>query len=367
MKKTTATERKPAQISFAQKRMRNLIKVINGASLRLLGLSDPENSRLGKLARKLPRPRKSAKGPDGLKRSKGLKSKYIDLSQFNLDPFIERKMVTRSFRIFGRIISGVIKSRRDYRKELASPSRPPKPAPREFWNEVIARAESLGIGLVGFAPVDENLIFTSDFVGKMNRLYANGIVLGMEMDFTAIDSAPGPEAGLEAMRIYAELGVATNRLADFIRSRGYRAIACHPLGGPILYPAMAVRAGLGEMGRSGLLITKRCGPRQRLSLVSTNASPLPETAPPKLGISEYCDQCRKCVSACPAGAVLKEPVAKENGIITRIDQDKCIGYFYEAMGCSICLKVCPFHQRGYDRVIKTRENSPIESTTTKKK
>jgi ferredoxin len=353
MKKTAMNEKKPAQFSFAQKRMKNLIKVINGASLRLLNLSDSESGRLGKLARKLPRPRKSAPEPDGLKRSKGLKPKYIDLSQFNLDPFIEKKMVTRSFQIFGRIIGGVIKSRRNYRKELASPSRPPQPAPAEFWKEVATRTELLGIGLVGFAPVDENLIFISDFVGKMDRLYAHGIVLGMEMDFTAIDSAPGPEAGLEAMRIYAELGVATNRLADFIRSRGYRAIACHPLGGPILYPAMAVRAGLGEMGRSGLLITKKFGPRQRLSMIATNASPLPETALPKLGISEYCDKCRKCQKACPAGAVLKEPAEKGNGITSRIDQEKCIRYFYEAMGCSICLKVCPFHQKSYDRVIKT--------------
>ena len=347
------TERKPARISFTRKRLSNLIKVINGASLRLLGLSDPENHRLGNWVRKISRPRKATPGPDGLKRSQGLKSRYIDLNQFNLDPFIEKKMVSRSFRIFGQIINGVLKSRRDYRKEMAFPSRPPKPAPEEFWKEIATRAQLLGIGLVGFAPVDENLMFTSDFVGKMDRLYTNGIVLGMEMDFTAIDSAPGPEAGLEAMRIYAELGVATNRLADFIRSRGYRAIACHPLGGPILYPAMAVRAGLGERGRSGLLITKKYGPRQRLSMVAIDASPLPETIPPKLGISEYCDRCRKCQTACPAGAVLKEPVAKANGITSRIDQEKCIRYFYEAMGCSVCLKVCPFHQKGYEMVVKT--------------
>jgi len=347
MTKTAMNEKKPAHLSFAQKRMRNLLKVFNGISLVILGMSGGENRRP---------PGKSRPEKIGLKRSRGLKATFIDLSKFNFDPFIEKKMVTRSLRIFSRIISGVLKARKDYRKELATPVRPPKPDPPEFWNEVIARAESLGIGLVGFAPVDENLIFTSDFVGQMDRLYANGIVLGMEMDFTAIDSAPGPEAGLEAMRIYAELGVATNRLADFIRSRGYCAIACHPLGGPILYPAMAVRAGLGEMGRSGLLITKKYGPRQRLSMVAIDASPLPETAPSKLGISEYCEKCRKCIAACPVGAVLKEPVAKGNGITSRIDQDKCIGYFYETEGCSICLKVCPFHQKGYDRLIKNLKN-----------
>ena len=347
MKKNALTGRKPPQLSFAQKRMRTLLKVFNGISLVILGMSGGENRRP---------PGKGWPEKSGLKRSRGLKATFIDLSKFNFDPFIEKKMVTRSFQIFVRIITGVLKARKDYRKELAAPARPPKPAPREFWNEVTARAESLGIGLVGFAPVDESLIFTSDFIGKMDALYENGIVLGMEMDFAAIDAAPGPEAGLEATRIYAELGVATNQLADFIRSRGYRAIACHPLGGPILYPAMAVRAGLGQMGRSGLLITKKYGPRQRLSLIATDAFPLPETAPPKLGIPEFCDKCRQCVSACPVGAVLKEPVEKGNGITTRIDQDKCIGYFYETEGCSICLKVCPFHQKGYERVIKAFEN-----------
>ncbi|MFX1477892.1 MAG: 4Fe-4S dicluster domain-containing protein, partial [Promethearchaeota archaeon] len=158
---------------------------------------------------------------------------------------------------------------------------------------------------------------------------------------------PEPPAGLESLRIYAELGEATNRLADFIRSKGYRVIACHPLGGPILYPAMAVKAKLGKIGRQGLLITKQFGPRQRLSLISINAGPLPENQTKEIEIADFCNHCRWCINFCPVHAILEEPIIHENGTITRIDSDKCFEYFYKTTGCSICIEKCPFHKTGF--------------------
>ena len=220
-------------------------------------------------------------------------------------------------------------------------------APKELWEEVIEQAKILGIDLVGFAPVDENFIFKNDYVSGIEVLYENAIVLGMEMDYEAIDTAPEPPAGLESLNIYAELGEATNKLTDFIRSKGYRAIGCHPLGGPILYPAMAVKAGLGKIGKQGLLITKKFGPRQRLSLISVNLTPLPEIVQETVDIEQYCKKCKRCVNLCPVSAIYNEPIIKENGSITRIDGEKCIEYFYKTTGCSVCIKECPFHKIGY--------------------
>jgi hypothetical protein len=68
-------------------------------------------------------------------------------------------------------------------------------------------------------------MFEEDHVGGIEVLYENAIVLGMEMDYEAIDAAPEPPAGVESLNIYAELGEATNKLTNFIRSKGYRAIA----------------------------------------------------------------------------------------------------------------------------------------------
>ncbi|MFX1443266.1 MAG: 4Fe-4S dicluster domain-containing protein [Promethearchaeota archaeon] len=109
-----------------------------------------------------------------------------------------------------------------------------------------------------------------------------------------------------------------------------------------------------EIRRQGLFITKKFGPRQRLSMIATNASPLPKMAEEDYQISEYCDKCGTCIKMCPVNAILEEPIEHEDGTVTRIDSNKCFPYFYENVGCSICIKVCPFHKVGYDKLFKLR-------------
>ena len=281
-----------------------------------------------------------------IKKSKGLKTKFIDNTKFKISAF-EGDLAKRSTTIIPKMFKGIQKARRDYKEEIKDLPQEIETAPKELWGEIVKESKSLGIDLIGFAPVDENLIFEKDYTNNIEFLYENGIVLGMEMDFDAINTAPNPPAGLESLRIYAELGEATNKLADFIRTKGYRVIACHPLGGPILYPAMAIKANLGKIGSQGLLITKKFGPRQRLSLISINAGPLPEMNQEEFEILEFCKKCKRCINFCPVNAVLEEPVVNENGTITRIDSEKCFEYFYETTGCSVCIEKCPFHKVGY--------------------
>ncbi len=281
-----------------------------------------------------------------LKKSKGLNSRLIELNKFDIREF-KGHLSDKAKIVVPKLFKTVQRAKVDYKREMKNLPEKVQSAPKELWEEVIEQAKILGIDLIGFAPVDENFIFKNDYVSGIEVLYENAIVLGMEMDYEAIDTAPEPPAGLESLNIYAELGEATNKLTDFIRSKGYRAIGCHPLGGPILYPAMAVKAGLGKIGKQGLLITKKFGPRQRLSMISVNLTPLPEIVQETVDIEQYCKKCKRCVNLCPVSAIYNEPIIKENGSITRIDGEKCIEYFYKTTGCSVCIKECPFHKIGY--------------------
>ena len=52
----------------------------------------------------------------------------------------------------------------------------------------------------------------------------------------------------------------------------------------------AIKAGLGEYGRLGLLITKEFGPRVRLGKIFTNL-PLAPDRPIRFGVKEFCETC----------------------------------------------------------------------------
>jgi epoxyqueuosine reductase len=61
----------------------------------------------------------------------------------------------------------------------------------------------------------------------------------------------------------------------------------------------AVCAGLGQIGRSNLLLTEEFGPHQRLGAIVTEA-PLEADAGRE---GPVCRDCRKCEEACPVGAI----------------------------------------------------------------
>ncbi len=60
----------------------------------------------------------------------------------------------------------------------------------------------------------------------------------------------------------------------------------------------AVRAGLGEIGLCGEVLTPEFGPRQRFQLILTDA-PLEPTPMPA---GSVCDRCGACAASCPLGA-----------------------------------------------------------------
>ena len=106
-------------------------------------------------------------------------------------------------------------------------------------------------------------------VFKNLKIYGkNAIVLGQEMIWERIKTAPSVHCGLEAFRVYKELGEKVIELTNYLKEQGYKSEAHHPFGGKLLYTYHAVAAGLGAVGMNGLVVTPEFGPRQRWGIIT---------------------------------------------------------------------------------------------------
>jgi NAD-dependent dihydropyrimidine dehydrogenase PreA subunit len=240
-----------------------------------------------------------------------------------------------------------------------NPEQPRDHAPDGFLGELEEYAKSLGVSSIGYTQAPERWVFQGKGI-----LHLNAIVLTMEMAKARMDTAPSLTAEYEVIKIYRDLGIVANRLATYLRKRGYSAHAAHPLMGPALYPPLAQMAGLGWLSLSGLIIIPEHGPRVRLAAVFTNIENLPfSTHNDHAWIDDFCAACRICVRDCPAEAILPEQVRHENGQITCVLNPPCFRYFSENHGCSVCIKVCPFNHTSYHRIkesfLRDRDASPF--------
>ncbi|MDY0235233.1 MAG: reductive dehalogenase domain-containing protein [Gudongella sp.] len=206
--------------------------------------------------------------------------------------------------------------------------------------------KGMGISDIGFTEVDTSYIFSDKMI-----LYKNAIVLLMEMNSEIINTAPSKATEKEIFRTYYELNVAVNKIKDFLNERGYYAEAGPALGGEVNYPLLAQKAGMGAIGKHGLLITSEFGPSLRLAAVYTNIENLPMTDSEKhLWIREFCNNCNRCVEKCPAKAIYKDTKIFADGTEEHIDYKKCALPFSTNNGCTICIKECTFFKNDYDKI-----------------
>lgn len=143
------------------------------------------------------------------------------------------------------------------------------------------------------------------------------------------------------------------RLATFLRSLGTaeRPVHARPLCDeePVLERAWAVRAGLGFVGKNGLLIAPGLGSMVLLGEVVTTLELEPDRPLPR--VEERCGSCTRCLDACPTHA-FRAPFV--------LDPRRCISYLTieqrglvpeplrepigtHLFGCDDCQTVCPFN------------------------
>lgn len=251
-----------------------------------------------------------------------------------------------SVKTFPVMFSTIRNARKSYKDCLKNPPSPKTEASENFIEEFVEYIKSLGILNVRFIKVDPNYIFKNSSV-----LYDNAIVFTMEMGKTAIGEAPSKITGHEIHLTYNKLGLIANKIAQYLRKNGYGAQAGPALCGDVNYILLAEKAGLGSIGRHGLLISPQVGPRQRIAAVYTTIENLPfNNINNHLWIKDFCDKCNKCVNACPSQAIYNKPVDDLNNTIKYIDNKKCAVSFARNCGCTVCIKECTFNNNDYDKI-----------------
>ncbi|MGA1822333.1 MAG: 4Fe-4S dicluster domain-containing protein [Thermoplasmatota archaeon] len=225
-----------------------------------------------------------------------------------------------------------------------NPDRFPFSDPAEAGESVREFAMSAGADIVGFTRITSDIVFKgADVPGDF------AVVIGYQMDYDAIVTAPDPPAGIEALRAYWRIGWIVMKTAEFIRSMGYPArghqvrtfISDPPT---VLNTLAGVHAGLGEVGRLGLLITEEFGPRLRLGTVTTDL-PLPEGSEKRFGVDQFCSRCEICADECQGDAIPRSKGNERGHLKYTIDPYKCLPEFAKYDGCGICIKACPFNRR----------------------
>jgi hypothetical protein len=224
--------------------------------------------------------------------------------------------------------------------------------PQKLSEEVKKTARTFGAFTVGISYVNEYWVYLKNMENESIVLPEEckySIVMTVKMDGDAIKTSPSFTASTVTGLAYSQMAFLVGCMAEFIRNLGYIAL---PMGNDTaLSIPLAIDAGLGQLGRNGLLITPEYGPCVRICKVFTDLPLHPDT-PIAFGVPEFCKTCHKCADACEADAIQTEDepsfniVCRSNnkGILRwAVDHDKCYNFWIENGGeCSNCIAACPF-------------------------
>ena len=170
------------------------------------------------------------------------------------------------------------------------------------------------------------------------------IAFTVEMDKEMLAAAPSASVVMESGQQYLASGMIALQVATFIRNLGFEARAHIDGNYQLVCPLVARDAGLGEIGRMGLLMTPKLGPRVRISVVTTNLPLIIDKPLNDFSVIDFCTLCKKCAEACPSQAISLEPQKAINGVKRwQINQEKCFTLWCSlGTDCGRCIAVCPY-------------------------
>jgi len=241
--------------------------------------------------------------------------------------------------------------------------------PQQVTRDMKKVATYFGADLVGICRLDRRWVYSHTFpdigtaiAGGFNQApestpqqipeeFQYVIVMAFEMDYDLLSYWPTYVFSAGVGTGYSRMAFACLRLSAFIRSLGFKAIDT-TTNDVCIFPPLAMLAGLGEVGRNGLLITPQFGPRVRLAAIITDL-PLVADSPIEFGVTKFCAACKKCAKLCPSQSISHGERTGEPLNISNIDgtlkwpinAETCRLYWTRSNpDCGLCISTCPYNK-----------------------
>jgi ferredoxin len=222
--------------------------------------------------------------------------------------------------------------------------------PEAFTRFIKGWARHLGALDVGIAVLQPEHIYshigrgTGVYGAPIDLQHRYAIAFTVEMSSQIMSQAPEAPVVMESARKYVDAAVIAISLANLCRRLGYPARGHIDGNYRLIAPLIARQAGLGEIGRMGILMTPRQGPRVRLGVVSSDL-PLVADEPGKDdSMIDFCRICTKCAHNCPSQAIPFGDRQQIDGALRwKLDEIRCFQY-WNVIGtdCGLCMAVCPY-------------------------
>lgn len=219
-------------------------------------------------------------------------------------------------------------------------------------------------------PAENYIYGFADLTGLLDRKfrgYNYGISIGRRLDNSIVENIKeGPtieyffhyrKINEELARISGEISAGLNEhnietvfIPPTVSTEDLDTIYFEKLRTDISHKMVATRAGLGWIGKTDLLITKKFGPRLRLTSILIKEQVVPESKP--IDISR-CGTCNICVEICPAktanGKIWDITVDREEFFDASKCRDQCAEFgrsrlSIDARVCGMCVAACPIGQ-----------------------
>jgi len=254
-------------------------------------------------------------------------------------------------------VSAAQKDVLDYLAEMESHPIASELAPISHDPEVLTRhIKAVGYFLksdiVATCEVPESAYYSYDKEGRpIEPKFKNAIVLVMGKEWNAVHASTGSDwlGDPISFQAYQHLGLIAETMANYISRLGWEA---SPQYGPsfvnkysVLMPPLLLRAGIGEVSRTGIVLNPFLGLGYKAAAILTNM-PIVFDKPIEFGVQRFCQDCKICAENCPSHAIPTGDKVMYNGYETwKLDVRRCASFnFTNKKGtmCNRCVKSCPW-------------------------